>query len=69
MGKLALVTKVGAADQGLTFPDGLYQASASVSILHNMNKSDISIDAFLTALKKLRLEPPERMMDLLVIAA
>lgn len=69
MGKLALVTKVGATDQGLSFPDGAYQRTASVSILHNMDRNDISIDAFTTALKKLRLEPTERMMDLLVIAA
>ncbi|MGB8190810.1 MAG: Qat anti-phage system QueC-like protein QatC [Chitinophagaceae bacterium] len=69
MGKLALVTKVGVADQGLTFPDGAYQASANVSLLHLMDKNDISVNAFLTALKKLRLEPTERMMDLLVIAS
>jgi 7-cyano-7-deazaguanine synthase in queuosine biosynthesis len=69
MGKLALVTKVGATDQGLSFPDGAYQSAASVSILHNMDRNDISIEAFTTALKKLKLEPTERMMDLLVIAA
>lgn len=68
MGKLALVTKVGEADQGLLFPEGAYRASANVSILHSMDKSDISIKAFHDALKKLRLEPTERMMDLLVIA-
>jgi len=68
MGKLALVTKVGTTDPGLSFPEGVYEASANVSILHYEDKSDISIGRFLTALKKLRLEPTERMMDLLVIA-
>src|SRR5213595_2502539 len=69
MGKLALVTKIGADDQGLVFPDEAYQRTGSVSILHNMDKHDISIDAFTNALKKLKLEPTERMMDLLAIAA
>lgn len=69
MGKLALVTKVGETDHGIPLPEDVYQASASISILHHMDSRDISIHAFLTALKKLRLEPTERMMDLLVIAA
>lgn len=69
MGKLALITKVGESDEGLSFPDGVYQSTASVSILHSMDRHDISIEAFLNALKKLKLEPTERMMDLLVVAA
>lgn len=69
MRRIALVTQVGQTDTGLHFPEGAYEKVATVSIMHSMNSDDISIHEYLTALKKLKLEPTEKMMDLLVIAA
>lgn len=69
MGKIALVTKVGPTDQGVAFPVGIYEKTATVPFMVYGDVRDISVGKFMKSLKKLRLEPSERIMDLLVIAA
>jgi 7-cyano-7-deazaguanine synthase in queuosine biosynthesis len=68
MGKLALVATVGIDDKGVDLTDKTYEKTAKVTFLHHANKLDVSWNAFLSHLKKLKLEPSEVAMDLLVIA-
>lgn len=68
MGKVALITIVGPTDSDTSIDKSGYENTATVSFLRNNNKSDVSINAFLKELKKLKLEPSEIAMDLLVIA-
>jgi 7-cyano-7-deazaguanine synthase in queuosine biosynthesis len=68
MGKLALVALVGQNDQGIQLSNGAYQHVASIPFFKHGSAEDVSVHEFLTALKKLKLEPSELAMDLLVIA-
>lgn len=68
MGKLALVTLVGPTDNGINLNGQSYIHTANVPLFKYNTAQDISVHEFVTALKKLRLEPSELAMDLLVIA-
>ncbi len=68
MGKLALVAKVGSKDNGVKLATGKYLKTAEVTFLYHANKLDVSLNAFLSRLKQLKLEPSELAMDLLVVA-
>lgn len=68
MGKLALVALVGQNDNGIQVTTGSYERVAKISFLKHNTIADVSVHEFLKALKKLKLEPSELTMDLLVIA-
>ncbi|PYF70583.1 Qat anti-phage system QueC-like protein QatC [Pedobacter nutrimenti] len=69
MGKIALIALVGNEDTGVNLPEGTYLRQANLSLFRNYDQYDVSLHAFLKSLKKLKLEPSELSMDLLVIAA
>ena len=69
MGKLALVANVGETDNGINLFGHGYLQYANLPIFKFMSAADVSTHEFCKALKKLRLEPSERVMDLLVIAS
>lgn len=68
MGKLALIATVGIDDEGVVLAEDNYEKIAKVAFHHHGNKLDVSWNAFLTHLKRLKLEPTEISMDLLVVA-
>ncbi|WP_286850435.1 MULTISPECIES: Qat anti-phage system QueC-like protein QatC [Sphingobacterium] len=68
MGKFALVATVGIEDKGIDLSGQDYEKTAKVSFHHHGNKLDVSWNTFLRHLKKLKLEPSEIAMDLLVVA-
>lgn len=68
MGRIALVARVGTEDKGVSLPAGLYKKTGEVFFLSNGNKLDVSWHSFMKHLKRLKLEPSETAMDLLVLA-
>jgi len=68
MEKIALVATVGPADNGIDLDALPYKRKGEVSFFKYNNVQDVSVHEFIKALKKLRLEPSELEMDLLVIA-
>ena len=68
MGKLALVASVGPSDNGLNLEGQPYTQVANLPLFKHYNVRDVSLHEFTSALKKLKLEPSELSMDLLVIA-
>lgn len=68
MGKLALVASVGRTDNGINLSGQSYARIGQVSLFKHYNVQDISVHEFIKALKRLRLEPSELAMDLLIIA-
>lgn len=63
-----MVATVGIEDKGVDLSGHDYDKTAVVTYQHHGNKLDVSWNAFLRHLKKLKLEPSETAMDLLVIA-
>ncbi len=68
MGKFALIALVGEDDKGVDLSTKSYQKTGRIFFAAHHNKLDVSWHTFLTCLKKLKLEPSEAMMDLLVLA-
>jgi hypothetical protein len=67
MGKLALITKLGEEDAGVNVSGRGYLKTANLKMF--TASSSVSVHALLSSLKKLKLEPSEIAMDLLVIAS
>lgn len=67
MGKVALISTVGEADQGVITAE-TYQKTAVLPFLKHHTAQDASIHTFLKELKRLRLRPSEVAMDMLIIA-
>jgi hypothetical protein len=68
MGKIALVATVGPTDNGIEIKGQTYMGIGEVALFKHHNVQDVSVHEFIASLKKLRLEPSELAMDLLVIA-
>lgn len=68
MGKIALITTLGPTDTGINISSESYLKVGTVSLFKYNNVQDISVHEFIKSLKKLKLEPSELSMDLLVIA-
>ncbi len=67
MGKFALITRLGPQDTlPLTVENNA--ARAELKFLVSRNSSEVKLDSFFMQLKRLKLEPSEVAMDLLVIA-
>src|SRR5258708_4597335 len=66
--KIAFVALVGEDDNGIQLDNGSYERIANIPFIKHNSIDDVSIHEFLSALKKLKLEPSELAMDLLVIA-
>ncbi|WP_018615261.1 Qat anti-phage system QueC-like protein QatC [Segetibacter koreensis] len=67
MGKLALITKVGEEDTGVDVSGREYLKTGNLKMF--TASSSVSVHALLSSLKKLKLEPSEVAMDLLVVAS
>lgn len=68
MGKLALIANVGADDTAIDLNELEYVKTANLKLFKHDNSADVSTDAFVKALKKLKLGPSEVAIDLLIIA-
>ena len=68
MGKFAIVTKLGDHDNGVAINSQEYQMQADLKLLINRNASEVKLDSIFMQLKRLKLEPSELAMDLLIIA-
>lgn len=68
MGRLALIAAVGPNDAGVTVDPTHYIKPATLKLFNRHDSSEVSLHAFTTALRRLKLEPSEAAMDLLVIA-
>ncbi len=67
MGKLALITKLGEEDAGVNVSGQEYLKSANLKMF--TASSSVSVHSLFLSLKKLKLEPSEIAMDLLVVAS
>lgn len=68
MGKIALVSLVGPTDDGIELTGSNYIKYGNIGFARSNNSEDVGVKGFLTDLKKLKIEPSEIAMDLLVIA-
>ncbi len=69
MGKIAIISLLGEKDKGVSIPKGKYEKTGKLHFNYFNNVDDVSIHSFLDDLKKLKLEPNEVAMDLLIIAS
>jgi 7-cyano-7-deazaguanine synthase in queuosine biosynthesis len=68
MGKFALITKLGLHDAGVSVDRNEYAQTAEIKILVNRDKNEVKLDQLFMELKRLKLQPSELAMDLLIIA-
>ncbi len=69
MSKFALIANVGKTDNWQNINQQSYTKFAALPLFKFGNVKDVSVNEFLKALKRLRLEPSEIAMDLLIIAS
>ncbi|NNV55010.1 Qat anti-phage system QueC-like protein QatC [Limnovirga soli] len=67
MGKFALITKLGDEDAGVNLNESGNLKTATLKMF--TSTAGVSVHALLTSLKRLKLEPTEIAMDLLVVAS
>ena len=68
MGKYALITRLGERDNGVAISAKDYAMQANLNMLNMRDASEVNLDRFFMELKRLKLEPNELSMDLLIIA-
>lgn len=68
MGKFALISRIGAQDKDVIVTASDYQMHADLKFLINRNSQEVKLDRLFLELKRLKLEPSELAMDLLIIA-
>lgn len=68
MGKFALITKLGLKDAGISLDNVSYVQTAEIKILANRDKKEVKLDQLFMEFRRLKLQPSELAMDLLIIA-
>ena len=68
MAKIALIARLGVEDKGVVVDGKDYQKIANLDFLRTRKSNEVKLDQFFKELKKLKLQPSEVAMDLLIIA-